>query len=122
MEAGTWDADRQNLCGSVYIAVESDAMPASVAGAVVAALSEAALVSLDTTVAVLSASVALGSLLQLLSSRPPARVGARNQAKATRRKREDFMINGKVNVELGKNNLAQALRLGWPIVGYATAI
>ena len=50
------------------------------AAAVVAALSEAALVSPETTVAVLSTSVAVGLLLQLLKSRLPTKAGAISQA------------------------------------------
>lgn len=57
----------------------------------VAALSEAALVSLETTVAVLSASVAVGWLLQLLNNKPPARAGITSRANVAGRERRNCM-------------------------------
>jgi hypothetical protein len=64
---------------------------APAAFAVTALLSEAALVASDTTVAVLSVSVAVGWLLQLLRNRPPARAGAASHAKAAGREMKRFM-------------------------------
>ena len=64
-------------------------LPESAAGAVVAVLSEAALVSLETTVAVLSASVAAGWLLQLLKNKPPARAGTTSRTNVAGRERRN---------------------------------
>ena len=59
--------------------------------AVVAALSEAAFVSLGTTVTVLSVAVAVGWLLQPLRSKPLVRAGATSQEKATEQELEHFI-------------------------------
>jgi hypothetical protein len=66
-------------------------VPALSAVAVTAVLSDAAFVSSDTTVAVLSASVAVGWLLQLLRVRAPAKAGMVSKARAAERKKERFM-------------------------------
>ena len=66
-------------------------IPPPVVSATTAALSDAALVSSETTVAVLSASVAVGWLLQLLRNRLPARAGAASQAAAVPRETNCFM-------------------------------
>lgn len=79
---------------------------------IVAELSEASLTSLGTTVAVLSASVAVGSLLHELKSRLPARAGTKSQASALGEKGEVRVIKLKLKkIEKEQLRISQYVRM-----------